>query len=164
MSPLVISEALLRERNGPAESGWRRLLVIWLAAQFRRVQTRPLDKHVHPWVPRRHRRSDGRDIRHPYTMESLSALFRRSLLNVSKASNLPTVQDETQVRSHFRKTVFLFELSCLGFNRRGTEGLSQHAHTRSTSCALQSQRDPRRYLYSRSGIFICSICSRRDRK
>ncbi|KAH9066366.1 TAP42-like protein [Lactarius vividus] len=29
-------------------------------------------------------------------MESLSTLFRRSLLNVSKASNLPTIQDETQ--------------------------------------------------------------------
>ncbi|KAH8980372.1 TAP42-like protein [Lactarius hatsudake] len=29
-------------------------------------------------------------------MESLSALFRRSLLNISKASNLPTIQDETQ--------------------------------------------------------------------
>ncbi|KAF8503260.1 TAP42-like protein [Russula emetica] len=29
-------------------------------------------------------------------MESLSTLFRRALLNLSKASNLPTIQDETQ--------------------------------------------------------------------
>ncbi|KAH9958321.1 TAP42-like protein [Russula dissimulans] len=29
-------------------------------------------------------------------MESLSTVFRRALLNVSKASNLPTIQDETQ--------------------------------------------------------------------
>ena len=30
-------------------------------------------------------------------MESLSTVFRRALLNLSKASNLPTIQDETQV-------------------------------------------------------------------
>jgi hypothetical protein len=30
-------------------------------------------------------------------MESLSTVFRRALLNVSKASNLPTIKDETQV-------------------------------------------------------------------
>ena len=30
-------------------------------------------------------------------MESLPTVFRRALLNVSKASNLPTIQDETQV-------------------------------------------------------------------
>ena len=30
-------------------------------------------------------------------MESLPTLFRRALLNVSKASNLPTIQDETKV-------------------------------------------------------------------
>jgi hypothetical protein len=30
-------------------------------------------------------------------MESLSTVFRRALLNVSKASNLPTIQDGTQV-------------------------------------------------------------------
>ena len=30
-------------------------------------------------------------------MESLRTVFRRALLNVSKASNLPTIQDETQV-------------------------------------------------------------------
>lgn len=30
-------------------------------------------------------------------MESLSTVFRRALLNASKASNLPTIKDETQV-------------------------------------------------------------------
>jgi hypothetical protein len=31
------------------------------------------------------------------SMESLPTLFRRALLNLSKAFNLPTIQDETQV-------------------------------------------------------------------
>jgi hypothetical protein len=120
---------------------------------------------VHTDPRRRDHEKYGRDIRHPYIMDSLSTLFRRSLLNVSKASNLPTIQDETQVISHWNNNIYIFVQSIrLGFNRRGTEGLPRIARTRRTSCALQSQRDPRRHLYSRSGIFICSIRPRRDRK
>ncbi len=33
----------------------------------------------------------------PMESLSLSTVFRRALLNLSKASNLPTIQDETQV-------------------------------------------------------------------
>ena len=39
-------------------------------------------------------------------MDSLSTLFLRSLQNVSKASNLPTIQDETQVNLSSTKNDF----------------------------------------------------------
>jgi hypothetical protein len=42
--------------------------------------------------------------------------------------------------------------------------LSRISRTRRTSCALQSQRDSRRHLNSRSGILICSIRPCGDRK
>jgi immunoglobulin-binding protein 1 len=44
-------------------------------------------------------------------MESLPTVFRRALLNLSKASNLPTIQDETQVLLFFFRQPFIAELA-----------------------------------------------------
>jgi hypothetical protein len=59
--------------------------------------------HVHVTVPQKPpevpRLSGSVDLDGqltPLHMESLPTLFHRALLNVSKASNLPTIQDETQ--------------------------------------------------------------------
>ena len=58
-------------------------------------------------------------------MSSLSTVFRRALLNVSKASNLPTIQDETQVaKVLFPEMRFVVELGGPGINRFRAERLS----------------------------------------